>query len=63
MLFLHYCITHCPNVEMLSLHVVTGLYRYRFGHMCTRYRYRKIGSVIAFLSYRFWNIVTVIAFI
>ncbi len=52
-----------PNVEMLLLHIVIALYRYRFGHLCTRYRYRKTGSVIASLSYRFWNIGTVIAII
>jgi hypothetical protein len=45
------------------------MYRYRFGHMCTVialycYRYRKIGgNVIASVSYRFWNIGTVIAVI
>ncbi len=37
LLFLHYHITLYPKVETLSLHIVIALYRYRFGHMCTRY--------------------------
>jgi hypothetical protein len=50
-------------METLSLRIVIALYHYRFCHMCTRYRYRKISSVIASLSYRFWNIGTINAFI
>jgi hypothetical protein len=53
----------CPNEETLWLHIVIALYRYSFDHMCTRYRYKKICSVIASLSYCFWNIVTVVAII
>jgi hypothetical protein len=37
LLFLRYRIMLCPNVEMLSLHIVIALYRYRFSHMCTHY--------------------------
>ncbi len=62
-----HCITLCPNEETLLLHIAIVMYRFRFGHMCTVialhcYHYRKIGSVIA-VSYRFWNIGTVIAII
>jgi hypothetical protein len=39
LLFLRYRITLCPNVETLSLHIVVALYRYRFGHIWTRYRF------------------------
>jgi hypothetical protein len=39
LLFLHYCIALCPNVETLSLHKVIALYSYRFGNMCTSYRF------------------------
>jgi hypothetical protein len=28
-----------PNVETLLIHIVITLYRYRFGHMCTHYRF------------------------
>jgi hypothetical protein len=52
---------------MLSLHIVIALYHYRFGYMCTHYPFvllslQETFSVIASLSYRFWNIGTVIAY-
>jgi hypothetical protein len=56
-------VTLCPNQETFTLHIIIALYCYRFGHMFTRYRYRKIGSIIASLSYCFWNIGTVIAIV
>jgi hypothetical protein len=43
-----------PNEETLSLQIVIVTYLYRFGHMCTRYRFvslslqGKSGSIIAF---------------
>jgi hypothetical protein len=48
---------------MLSLHIVIALYRYHFSNMCTRYHYRKIGSIIVSLSYHIKKIGTVIAFV
>ncbi len=39
LLFLHYRITLCPNEETLLLQIVIVTYLYRFGHVCTRYRF------------------------
>jgi hypothetical protein len=53
----------CPNVETLSLHIVIALAQCLPVIALHIYRYRIIVSVIASLSYRFWNIGTVSTFI
>ncbi len=64
-LFLHYhiLVTLRPHVETLSLHIVIALATCVPLIALYRYCYRKIANGITSLSYRFWNIGTVIAFI